>query len=67
MKYYEVYSADLPWFVEIEFRFHPKIKDLIKEIPGSKWNQENKRWLVPTDMLDYVEDIFRKEGFDKRC
>jgi hypothetical protein len=56
-------SEEAPWFLEIRFRFHRKLKDQIKAIPGSRYLPETKGWRIPTEVLEDVLQLARRSGF----
>ncbi|WP_433863203.1 DEAD/DEAH box helicase [Sphingobacterium thalpophilum] len=40
---------------KIDFRYHPKIVEAVKELPERKFNHNDKTWSVPTKYRDEVE------------
>ena len=51
-----------PWFVELRFDYNEQLKNLCK-VPGSKWQPENKTWLVPIEMGERVAQAAEKAGY----
>ena len=42
-----------PWFVYVNVSFDDK--DKIKAIPGSRWDAGVKKWIVPAEMVAYLQ------------
>lgn len=44
---------------EIRFRYDPDVIDLIKQVPGRRWDPENRMWTVPKDKLGFLLNQFK--------
>lgn len=47
-------------YYEISFRFHPRLVDGIKQIPGSRYNGSSKTWTVPAANQVQLEYFARR-------
>lgn len=52
----------LPYFLLAKFRYHEKLKNWIKAIPGSKWIPGTKEWRVPIEMKGPIILAAQKAG-----
>lgn len=54
-------SGDL---YDITFRYDPAVIDIIKSIPGRRWNPEFKMWTIPKDMLGFLINQFKGTQYE---
>jgi exodeoxyribonuclease VII large subunit len=48
----------------VRFPFDRRLVDLVKELPGRRWNADGKYWSVPDGEVVAVVDLLGPEGFD---
>ncbi len=48
----------------VRFPFDRRLVDLVKELPGRRWNGDGKYWSVPDGDVVAVVDLLGPEGFD---
>ena len=59
-----IYKSEVaPWFIEVRFRYHFKLKEYIRSIPGASYVPGSKSWLVPVEMLNAVKMEAIRHGF----
>lgn len=50
-------------YYEVSFRFHPKLVDSIKQVPGSRYNGSKKIWTVPAAYQAQLEQFARRAKY----
>lgn len=50
---------------EVRFSYNPIIVDLVKNVPGRKWNPEQKFWSIPLDRLGFLIAQFKGSVYEK--
>lgn len=48
---------------ETELRFPFCMKDVVKEVPGVRWNNTTKQWLAPTEAVPAVRALLKTKGY----
>lgn len=51
------------FYFKIEFEYNEKLIGQVKSIPGSRWNNEDRHWGVPSRYEDEVFTFARKNNF----
>ena len=49
--------------LRVRFPFDRDLVDLIKTLPGRRWNGTEKYWSVPDDLTVRLVDLLHSEGF----
>lgn len=49
--------------LRLRFPFDRKLVELVKTVPGRRWNQAEKYWSVPEDMVVQLVDLLHPKGF----
>lgn len=50
---------------EISFRYDPNIIELVKNVPGRKWNPEAKLWTIPKSHLGWLLNQFKGTQYEQ--
>ena len=56
------FTTDTPWFYELDGWVDRAFVDWLKQLPGTRWVPDKKRWLIPTDLGDIVFNEVHKAG-----
>ena len=48
--------------LEVRFPFDRRLVDLVKTLPGRRWNPEGKYWFLPDDRVVEIVEILYPEG-----
>ncbi|MDX1389405.1 MAG: exodeoxyribonuclease VII large subunit, partial [Acidobacteriota bacterium] len=49
--------------LEVRFSFDRRLVDLVKTLPGRRWNPEGKYWFLPDDRVVEIVEALYPEGF----
>ncbi|MGC9529436.1 MAG: exodeoxyribonuclease VII large subunit [Candidatus Bipolaricaulaceae bacterium] len=49
--------------LRVEFEYDPRLVDLVKGIPGRRWNGSQRYWSVPAAQVVQLVDMLDREGF----
>jgi exodeoxyribonuclease VII large subunit len=49
--------------LEVRFPFHRRLVDLVKTLPGRRWNPDGKYWSLPDDHVLETVEMLHPEGF----
>lgn len=47
----------------ISFEYEPRLVQLVRGLPQSRWDPENRHWYVPAEHVISVVELLRSEGF----
>lgn len=48
----------------IKFKYDPEIIELIKQVPGRRWEPDSKVWTIPSDRLGFLIAQFKATRFE---
>lgn len=52
---------------QITFRYDPMLISMIKNVPGKKWNPEDRMWTIPVDNLGWFLNEIKGTVYESMC
>lgn len=49
-----------PWFREVYFQYDFQKKEIVKAIPGARWDNIKKCWIVPEGAIESIKRLFKE-------
>lgn len=49
---------------EVTFKYDPLVVDLVKNVPGRRWNPNEKKWTIPADKLGFLLAQFKGTQYE---
>lgn len=51
-------------FYDVTFKYDPLVVDLVKNVPGRRWNPNEKKWTIPADKLGFLLAQFKGTQYE---
>jgi len=59
-------TSETPWLITLKCDYHQGLVERMKTLAGCQWDTKGRRWLVPLDLRDKIEEAIAAEGMSHR-